>query len=178
MKTSYTLIRLTIALIAFIVPVTIYAEDGWIGEWKSEPIKVDTETLTMILEFNDSTDLLMGFETDNRIPDIGQCVSYISVNCTYDKYGPVFITHVDEKSLHVEIKKLEFDETFTDKMNVEQVAELKNSFKKQILTNAERTFAGYDGGMMIYVTHDDPDVMSFIFGDETNCMELKFTRMN
>lgn len=49
---------------------------------------------------------------------------------------------------------------------------------KQILTNAKNTFAGYDGGAMIYVTHDDPNVMSFIFGDETNAMDLKFKRIN
>lgn len=29
-----------------------------------------------------------------------------------------------------------------------------------------------------YKPHDDPNVMSFIFGDESNAMDLKFTRIN
>lgn len=169
--------KIMIVLIAIIIPITLYAEDKWIGKWKSDPIQVDTETMTMVLEFNDSTNLTMGFETDNKIPNVGQCISYISVNGTYDKIGPIFITHIDEPSLNAEIKKLDFDKAFTDKAKSGWIEELKKSMRKQILTNAKGTFAGYDGGTMIYVTHDDPNVISFIFGDETNAMDLKFTRI-
>lgn len=170
--------KIIIALIAIIIPISLYAEDKWIGKWKSVDIQEDTETMTMFLEFNDSTNMTMGFETDNTIPNVGQCISYIYVSGIYSKIGPIFITHIDEQSLNVDIKKLEFDKAFTDKSEAGWVEDLKNSMKKQILTNAKGIFAGYDGGTMIYVTHDDPNEMSFIFGDETNAMDLKFTRIN
>lgn len=178
MKHKDILWKFLIIFIAVVIPIALYAEDKWIGKWKSDPIVVDTETLTMIFEFKDSTNLTMGFETDNRIPNVGQCISYISVNGTYDKIGPIFITHIFEQSLKAEIKKLDLEKTLTDKAKSAWVEELKKRMNKQILTNAKNTFAGYDGGTMIYVTHDDPNVMSFIFGDEANAMDLKFKRMN
>lgn len=178
MKRKDTFGKFLIIFIAVVIPIALYAEDKWIGKWMSDPIKVDTETLTMIFEFKDSTNMTMGFETDNIIPNVGQCISYISVNGTYDKIGPIFITHIFEQSLKAEIKKLDLEKTFTDKAKSAWVEELKKTMNKQILTNAKNTFAGYDGGTMIYVTHDDPNVMSFIFGDEANAMDLKFKRMN
>jgi hypothetical protein len=178
MKRKDTLRIFLIIFIAVVIPIALYAEDKWIGKWKSDPIEVDTETLTMIFEFKDSTNMTMGFETDNKIPNVGQCISYISVNGTYDKIGPIFITHIFEQSLKAEIKKLDLEKTFTDKAKSAWVEELKKAMNKQILTNAKNTFAGYDGGTMFYVTHDDPDVMSFIFGDGANAMDLKFKRIN
>lgn len=178
MKNKDIFVRLLVVIVAIIAPLSLSAEDNkWIGKWKSDPIQVDTETMIMVLEFNDSTNMVMGFETDNKIPNVGQCISYISVNGTYDKIGPIFITHINEQSLTAEIKKLDFDKAFTTKAKAGWIDELKRTMKKQILTNAKSTFSGYDGGTMIYVTHDDPDEMSFIFGDETNAMDLKFTRI-
>lgn len=177
MKKKDILARIIVALVA-LIPVSVHAEDKWIGKWLSDSIQVDTETMTMILEFKDSTNMAMGFETDNNIPNVGQCISYISVNGTYEKIGPIFITHIDEKSLKAEIKRLHFDKAFKEKAGAAWIDEFKKSMKVQILTNAKNTFAGYDGGTMIYVTHDDPNVFSFIFGDETNAMDLKFTRIN
>lgn len=178
MKLRNILCEMMIAFIAIIIPCSLYAQDKWIGKWKSEPIQVDTETMTMSLEFNDSTNMIMGFETDNTIPKVGQCFSYISVSGTYDQIGPIFITHIDEQSLKVEIKKLDFDKTFKELAKPGEVDELKKSMKKQFLINAKRTFAGYDGGTMIYVTHDDPTEMSFIIGDELNAIDLKFIRID
>lgn len=60
----------------------------------------------MVLEFNDLTNMTMGFETDNKIPTVGQCISYISVNGTYDKIGPILITHIDEQSLNAKSRNL------------------------------------------------------------------------
>lgn len=125
MKRKDTLWKFLIIFIAVVIPIALYAEDKWIGKWKSDPIEVDTETLTMIFEFKDSTNMTMGFETDNKIPNVGQCISYISVNGTYDKIGPIFITHIFEQSLKAEIKKLDLEKTFTDKAKSAWVEELK-----------------------------------------------------
>lgn len=178
MKHKDSVWKFLIILVTVVITITLHAEDAWIGKWKSDPIQVDTETMTMIFEFKDSTNMVMGFETDNIINNVGQCISDISVNGTYEKIGPIFITHIDEKSLKAEIKRLHFDKAFKEKAGAAWIDEFKKSMKTQILTNAENTFTGYDGGTMIYVTHDDPNVFSFIFGYETNAMDLKFTRIN
>lgn len=177
MRQKFNCHIIVVILIIFVIPISLFAEDEWVGKWKSDPIQVDTETMTMFFEFNDSTSMVMGFETDNTIPNVGQCVSYISVNGTYDKIGPIFITHIDEQSLNAEIKKLDLDKAFTKIATSEWGEELKKKMKKQILINAKSTFAGYDGGTMIYVTHEDPNEISFIFGNESNAMDLKFTRI-
>lgn len=119
-----------IVLVASVIPISLHAEEKWIGKWKSYPIQEDTETTTMEFEFNDSTNMVMGFETDNTMPNVGQCISYVSVSGTYDKLGPIFITHIDETSLKVEIKKLNFDKAFTKMISSAGVEELKKSMKE------------------------------------------------
>ncbi|MDE7135948.1 MAG: hypothetical protein K2N91_04900 [Muribaculaceae bacterium] len=171
MKRKDTFWRFFIILIAVAIPFAIQAEDKWIGKWRAEPFKVDTESMTMILEFSDSTNMVMGFETDNRIPGVGECLSYISVKGTYNKIGPIFMMDLDEATLDAEIKKLVL------KNKSVTPDKLKRSMQKMLLANAKSVFSGYDGGMMIYVTVDDPDKMSFIIGDETNAMEMNFTRI-
>lgn len=165
--------KLLFAMAAIASTCFAYAEDEWIGRWASEPIHVDTETLTLIYEFKDSTNMVMAFETDNMIPNVGECVSYISATGTYEKIGPIFVTSIDQSTLKAEIKKL-----VIDKAPESLVEQVKSTMTKKILNEAKSTFSGFDVGTMIYVNTDNPNELLFILGDETNAMELRFNRMN
>lgn len=175
-KNSYWL-SVLMTLIAIGSPLIMSAENEWIGKWKSDPIKIDTESMIMYLEFNDSGHMTWGFETDNRVPDIGQCVSYISFSGTYEKYGPMFIIQPDQETIKIEIKKLDINKSLADKLGPSSTEILKKSVEKQVSASAKSVFSIYNVGSLIYVTHDDPDETSFIIGDETNAMEINFTRV-
>lgn len=45
-------------------------------------------------------------------------------------------------------------------------------------SNAKVLFEWFDNFRMIYVTHESPDIISFIYGDENSAMEMEYHRSN
>lgn len=163
-------------LIMFCFPLV--AQTDLIGAWKSKSIKEGTETVYMELTFRDSVNMQMAFVTDNRIPNVGRCLSRISVQGTYKLVGPIFLTEIIKKSLNIRILKLELAGDMAKNTPTSMIPKLKEQLKQQISQSAMSLFSNYDGGSMIYVTHKDKnDVISFIMGDETNAIDMEFSRI-
>lgn len=146
----------------------VYARSEWLGKWQSEPIKEGTETAILEYHFKNDSVMSMSFVTDNHIVGVGRCVSKCSIKGTYSKYGPFFEVSLDPNTLNVSL--LNFVAIST--------SATKNQILSQLRTMAKTMFDGYDNVRMIYVTHDSPDIISFIYGDESNAMEMEFHRSN
>ena len=159
---------MSILTIMFIMPsLSLCAQSHLIGTWQSKEMKEGTETVIMELTFKDSTNLEMAFVTDNKIPNVGRCLSKISVLGTYNFIGPMFFSEI-KKELYGELAK---------KASQDMKSKLKGYLKKEIERSAVSLFSAYDGGSMIYVTHEGTDdVISFIMGDENNAVDMEFTR--
>lgn len=158
--------RIITSICFLIISIPLCADNAWIGRWQAEPIIEDNEICILEYDFKNDSILTMSFITDNQIPNVGRCVSKITIDGTYFNLGQFFFVSLDQNTLNVEILKFySKDSAITEK-----------SAKQSIRENAEPLFSGYDNVMMIYITHENPDEISFIVGDENNAMELKLHR--
>lgn len=152
----------------FFLSWNVYAESEWMGRWQTDPIIEGTEKVIMEYDFKSDSIMSMSFFTDNQIAGVGRCVSEVSMNGRYKKIGPIFIVSLSQGTLKVKLLKF--------------VAYGRNSsayegkIVKQIENTVKPLFAGFENVSMIYVTHDNPDVISFIIGDTSNAMDMKFHR--
>ena len=169
---------MSILTIMFIMSsLSLCAQSHLIGTWQSKEMKEGTETVIMELTFKDSTNLEMAFVTDNKIPNVGRCLSKISVLGTYNFIGPMFFSEIKKETLNVKIVKMELYGELAKKASQDMKSKLKGYLKKEIERSAVPLFSAYDGGSMIYVTHEGTDdVISFIMGDENNAVDMDFTR--
>ena len=91
--------RIFFGTLLLVVLITVtsnaFAQQNFIGKWQSKEIKEDTETLVMEYIFKDSTRMEMAFITDNQIPNVGRCISRISVQGTYQVVGPILFTKIE-----------------------------------------------------------------------------------
>ena len=160
--------RIVVLLYTLVISITLYASNDWLGRWQTDPISVDNETLVMEYDFKNDTSLSMCFFTDNWIPTVGRCVSKVTIDGIYQSVGPIFFVSLDDKSLNVEILKL-----YTKDSGIKE-----KYIEKYIRENAEPLFSGYDNVRMIFVTHENTDEISFIYGDVGNAMNMDFHRPN
>lgn len=173
--------RIFLGTLLLVVLITVtsnaFAQQNFIGKWQSKEIKEDTETLVMEYIFKDSTRMEMAFITDNQIPNVGRCISRISVQGTYQVVGPILFTKIDQKTLNVSIIKLTLTGEFEKNTPIEMLPTLKNYLTKQMELTASTMFAPFDGASMIYATHEGTeDVVTFIIGDSENAMDIEFAR--
>lgn len=174
-KTNYE--QALFLFIFLIIPTLSLAQPNFVGKWKSEEMKEGTEKVIIEFIFKDTTNMEMAFITDNAIPDVGRCVSRISVQGTYSVIGPLMFTEILKNTMIVDIKDFELIGEKAKKTPQSMIPTLKTYIKKQLEQSAMYLFAAYDGGSMIYATHEGTkDVISFIIGDEENAIDLKFTR--
>lgn len=164
-KTYHRIISLFFALL---IVIPAFAENEWFGHWQSEPMTEDNETFILEYDFKDDSKLSMSFITDNQIYNVGRCVSRITIDGSYNKIGPMFFVSLENETIEIEILKLQ-----TTGRHISE-SEMKQTIRK----NAEPLFSGFDDVGMIYVTHEKPDEISFIYGDEGNAMEMEFHRPN
>lgn len=184
-KSSITILIRRTEMLSFLfivlflaVSPAVFAQKDLIGKWQSNSISVGTESMKMELMFKDSVHMEMAFITDNRIPNVGRCLSRMSIQATYQFVGPYFLTEIEHSTLATKILNLELSDEMKKKTPPSMIPSLKASLNKQMKQTAVALFAGYDGGSMIYVSHKDTDdVFSFIIGDENNAMDMEFTRM-
>lgn len=177
---SATTINRIVVIFTLLITLSspLIAQTDLIGSWKSKSMKEGTETVFMELTFKDSVNMQMAFVTDNNIPNVGRCLSRISVYGTYNFVGPIFLTEINKKTLNVKIIKLELAGDMAKKTPANMIPMLKTQLKQQISQSAISLFSNYDVGSMIYVTHEGTnDVISFIMGDETNAVDMEFTRI-
>lgn len=151
---------------AVLIGIPAFAENEWLGNWQSEPMIEDNEKMILEYNFKDDSNLTMSFITDNHAPNIGRCVSRITVDGSYNKIGPMFFVSLENETIEIEILKL-----LTTGRHISE-SEMKQIIRK----NAETLFSGFDDVRMIYVTHENSDEISFVFGDEGNSMEMEFHR--
>lgn len=151
---------------ALIIAMPVFAENEWYGKWQSDPMTFDNETVVMEYDFKNDSELTMSFITDNKMSNVGRCVSRISLDGSYNSVGPIFFVSLDSETLRIEIIKL--------KTAGNSISE--SAIRQEIRKNAVPLCSGYDNVGMIYVTHEDSEDISFIYGDENNAMEIEFHR--
>lgn len=152
----------------FFININLHAQSEWLGKWQTDPIAEGTEKVVLEYYFKNDSIMSMTFFTDNQIPGEGRCVSEVSMDGRYDKIGPLFFFSLNQGSLNVSLLRF--------------VAYGKNSSvsERQIIKQIENTvkplFANFEDVMMVYVTHESPDTISFILGDENNAIDMEFHR--
>ena len=127
-----------------------------------------TEKVIMEYYFQNDSIMSMTFFTDNQISRVGRCVSSVSMDGSYNKIGPLFFVSLNQGSLKVSL--LKFDTYGRNSSGSER------QIVKQIENTVKPMFANFEDVRMIYVTHDSPDTISFILGDESNAIDLEFHR--
>lgn len=146
----------------------IYAQSEWIGKWQTAPMVEGTEKVIMEYYFKNDSIMSMTFFTDNQIAGVGRCVSSVSMDGNYNKIGPLFFVSLNQRSLNVSLLKFV---TYGKNSSVSE-----RQIIKQIENTVKPMFAGFEDVRMIYVTHDTPDTISFILGDESNAIDMEFHR--
>ena len=116
---------------------------------------------------NDSL-MSMTFFTDKQTPKVGRCISEISVDGKYNKFGPLFLVSLNQSSLNVKLIKFALcrNNSFVSESQI--ICQIQNSAKLLI--------ANFTEMQMIYVLHDNPDIISFVYGDENNAIDVEFHR--
>lgn len=158
--------RILFLVCAILIAIPAFAENEWFGNWQSELMTENNETMILEYDFKNGSELTMSFITDNQTPNIGRFVSRITIDGSYNKIGPLFFVSLDNETIEIEILKL-----LSTGRHISE-SEMKQTIRK----NAEPLLSGFDDVRMIYVTHENPDEISFIFGDEGNVMEMEFHR--
>lgn len=110
----------------------------------------------------------MTFFTENLIAGMGRCVSRVSMDGSYNKIGPLFFVSMIQRSLNVSLLKYD---THGRNSSVSE-----KQIVKQIEDTIKPLFTNFEDVMMIYVTHESPDTISFILGDDSNTLDLEFHR--
>lgn len=161
--------NIIIILSLFVISsLDLFAQSEWFGKWQTDPMVEGTERYIMEYYFKNDSTMSMGFVTDNQINGEGRCVWNVSVDGIYDKNGPLFYISLDQESLKVSLLK------FVTYGIDASVAE--GQIIKQIENKVKPLFANFEDVRMIYITHDSPDTISFILGDEGNAIDMKFHR--
>lgn len=167
---------LTIAAMMFLVSAS--AQSNLTGRWQSQKITEDTEQLAVEFFFKDSVNMEMSFVTENRMPNIGFCLSRVTVQGTYCFVGPLFFPTVDNNTVSVKIEKLELDEALTNKTTPTMRKDFEKMLEKQMLETAVPLFENLDGSYLLYVSHEGTeDSFTFILGDENDAIELVMDRI-
>ncbi len=117
---------------------------------------------------NDSV-MSMSFVTDNQIAGVGRCVTNISMDGRYNKIDPIFFVSLNQESLKVSLLKFV---TYGKNPSVSE----RQIIIKHIENTVKPMFANFEDVMMIYVTHNSPDTISFILGDESNAIDMEYHR--
>ena len=152
----------------FFFTLKMSAQSAWLGKWITDPMEEGTEKMIMEFDFKNDTEMSVAFYTDNKKSGLGRCVSKVSANGTYTAIGPLFFMSIDSKSVNVEILKLTLDNS--------HIKVTKSAIAQQIKATASILFANFEDVEMVYVTHDDPNVISFIIGDEQHAEDMEFHR--
>lgn len=148
--------------------INLFAQSEWLGKWQTAAMTEETEKVILEYFFQNDSVMSMTFFTDNQIAGVGRCVSSVSVDGRYDKIGPLFSVSLNPKSLSVNLLKfVKYDKN--SPVSERQIVKL-------IGNTAKPMYANFEDVRMIYVTHDSPDTISFILGDENNAMDLELHR--
>jgi len=167
-----------VLFVALCMTLPLMAEKSLIGKWQSVPQTAGMEKVVEIIHFQDESHLELSFVTDKNIPHIVQIVSTISIDGTYQMYGPMLFVKLKQPSVRVTVDKLELSETYVKSLpSGIGMDEAKKIVHEQVLEQSKLMFIGQDELSMIYVTHDDADIISFIIGNEQNAKEIEFHRV-
>lgn len=159
-------VLLTLSVLLCFAAGKLHAQSEWLGKWHSAPIEEDSEKVIMEYDFKDESAMSMAFFTDNYTARVGRCVSKLSIKGTYNKVGPFFFISLDTESLNVEIVKLEASNSYVSREKI----------LNQLKLTGAALFYGHTDVSMIYVQHESPDTISFVFGDGDNAMDLVLHR--
>lgn len=72
--------------------INLFAQSEWLGKWQTDPMTEGTEKVIMEYYFQNDSIMSMTFFTDNQIPGVGRCVSRVSMDGSYKKIGPLFLS--------------------------------------------------------------------------------------
>lgn len=157
---------LAILLSLFVISsIDLFAQSEWLGKWQTDPMSEGTEKVIMEYYFQNDSIMSMTFFTDNLISGVGRCVSRVSMDGSYYRIGPLFFVSLNPRSLNVSLLKYD---TYGRNSSVSE-----RQIIKQIENTVKPMFAGFEDVRMIYVTHDSPDTISFILGDENNAIDME-----
>ena len=171
--------KLFLTIVAMMLLVSASAQVDLTGRWQSQQITEDTERLTVEFLFKDSVNMEMAFVTEERVPNVGLCLSRITVQGSYSFIGPLFFPSVDSNTVAVKIEKLELDEALANKATPTMRKDFEKMLETQMLEIAIPLFENVDGSYMLYVSHEDTeDSFTFILGDENNAIALFMNRIN
>jgi len=171
--------NLFLTIAAMMLLVSASAQANLTGRWQSQQITEDTERLTVEFLFKDSVNMEMAFITENRMPNIGLCLSRIAVQGTYSFVGPFFFPSVDSKTVAVKIEKLELDKALANKTTPTMRKDFEKMLEMQMLETAISLFESFDGSYMLYASHEDTkDSFTFILGDENDAIALVMNRID
>lgn len=154
--------------LSFFMSINLHAQSDWFGKWQTDQMVEGTEKAIIEYYFKNDSVMSMSFVTDNQIAGVGRCVSNVSMDGKYDKIGPLFFVSLNQRSLKVSLLKFV---TYGKNTSVSE-----GQIIKQIENTVKPMFANFEDVRMIYVTHDSPDTISFILGDESNAIDLEFHR--
>lgn len=152
----------------FISKINLFAQSEWLGKWQTDPMAEGTERVIMEYYFQNDSVMSMTFFTENLIAGMGRCVSRVSMDGSYNKIGPLFFVSMIQRSLNVSLLKYD---THGRNSSVSE-----KQIVKQIEDTIKPLFTNFEDVMMIYVTHESPDTISFILGDDSNTLDLEFHR--
>ena len=146
----------------------ISAQSEWLGKWQSNIEYVGTDKIILEYDFINNSEMSMSFYMENIIPKEGRCISKVSLDGKYTVSGPIFFISLNDESLSVSV--LKFVSIYGNPSTQEQqIIELLKS-------SALNLFNGYKEIETIYVTHDDKETISFIYGNESRTKEIEFHR--
>lgn len=121
----------------------------------------------------------MAFVTEERVPNVGLCLSRITAQGSYSFVGPFFFPSIDSNTVAVKIEKLELDEGLTNNTTPTMRNDFEKMLETQMLETAVPLFENVDGSYMLYASHEDTeDSFTFILGDENNAIALVMNRIN
>lgn len=146
----------------------LYAQSEWLGKWQTDPIVEGVEKIIMEYYFKNDSAMSMSFVTDKQISGVGRCISRVSIDGKYDKTGPLFFICLNQNTIKVSLLRFV---TYAKNASVS-----KKQIIKQIENTAKPMFANFENVRMIYVTHESPDTISFVFGDENNAIDMEYHR--
>lgn len=150
-----------------ILSFSLSAQNAWFGEWQSEPLVEGTEKVIIEFNFSNDTTMMMSLITYNNVVGAGSCISRMSISGTYEKYGPLFDVNLDQESIDVSVLKY---------LTHQGKRLYKGLFLHEIQSRAESIFSNIDEILMVLVTHENHDEISFVIGNENQAAEINFHR--
>ena len=173
-----TWLRLMFAVVMVMMCGAMQGQPNFVGRWVAEKaMEEGSEKLSVEFTFKDSTNMEMVIITDNSKPEVGRCVSRITVEGEYSVVGPVIFTEIDKNTARLKITDLELNDEMAKNVPESMMPMMKKYLEDQMSQTVAELFTEFNVGRIIYAFYEGrDDKVSFIIGDENKAMSFDLVR--